>query len=187
MDQLADLSKSDFTNETTCLFEEQFTHYNMTIKKINNDIIIIINYMTTRDPVFVLFQNANIVIYDSDVYIYNICNNYVIDEGIIKFENIMMIYIDIREYKKMYYSECQNRLSNEHAAYNLSVLIYDNFRHLSIKKFSSWFIVNNEIEFLLVARCLYIKMNNTLYIGIESFNIFHPEYFITQKLVIHNE
>ena len=185
MDQLADLSKSEYTNETICLFEEQFTHYNMTIKKINNDIIIIIKYKI--DTVFVLFQNANIVIDNNNICIYNICNNYVINEDIIKFENIMIIYIDIRECKKMHYSECQNRLNNEHIAYNLSVLIYDNFRHLPIHKFSSWFLVNNEIEFSLVARCLYIKMKNTLYIGIESFKIFHPEYFITQKLATHDE
>lgn len=186
MDQSIDSSESNFNDKIKYLFEKEFEYFKMTIKKINNDIIVIIGKIDEYS-VFALFPNADIIIHDNTIYIYNICNHYTINDSRIIFENIMVIHINIKEYKKMQYDDhCQNRLNIDNESYNLFVLIYDNFRHLPIRKMSSHVIINNEIEFSLY-KTTYIKIKDELYIGIDSFRLSYPEYFITHKLAIHNE
>lgn len=175
-----------------CIFEKQFEFYIIYIKKNNNDIIVIIKCKTNDDIVsFTLFTNTNILVYNDILYIYNIYNNYTIDNNNVKFDNISLINIKFCDYNLLSYNDVIYCIHDKFMYYNFYTTIYENFKHLSLHVNDNIIYVNNKFENEFICTLSYpiriVANKFESFNSIEIFKIFHPEYFIAHKLAIHDE
>ena len=196
-----------------CIFEKQFEFYIIYIKKNNNDIIVIIKCKTNDDIVsLTLFTNANILVHNDILYIYNIYNNYTIDNNNytidnnnytidnnnytidnnnVKFDNISLINIKFCYYNLLSYNDVIYCIHDKFMYYNFYTTIYENFKHLSLHVNDNIIYVNNKFENEFICTLSYpiriVANKFESFNSIEIFKIFHPEYFIAHKLAIHDE